>query len=59
MQVNTHDFPSHALGKATPYGVYDVAGNEGYVSVGVSFDTAQFAAASILAWWQEGVRLSV
>ena len=52
VQVNTHDFPSHALGKATPYGVYDVAGNEGYVSVGVSRDTAQFAAAAILAWWQ-------
>src|SRR4051794_16579368 len=52
IEVNTHDFASSALGKATPYGVYDVAGNEGYVSVGVSRDTAQFAAASILAWWQ-------
>ncbi len=52
VEVNTHDFPSHALGKAAPYGVYDVAGNEGYVSVGVSRDTAQFAAASIRAWWE-------
>ena len=50
--VNTHDFPSHALGKAAPYGIYDIAGNEGYVSVGVSRDTAQFAAASIRAWWE-------
>lgn len=40
------------MGKATPYGIYDLAGNEGWVSVGVSADTAQFAAASILAWWQ-------
>jgi hypothetical protein len=52
VEVNTHDFPSHGKGKATPYGVYDVANNEGYVSVGISADTAQFAAASILAWWQ-------
>jgi Rhodopirellula transposase DDE domain len=53
VQVNTHDFPSHALGKAVPYGVLDVALDEGFVSVGVSADTAQFAAASILAWWQQ------
>src|SRR3954452_10353394 len=46
IEVNTHDFASSALGKATPYGVYDIAGNEGYVSIGVSRDTAQFAAAS-------------
>jgi Rhodopirellula transposase DDE domain len=52
VEVNTHDFPSHAQGKATPYGVYDVGLNEGWVSVGVSADTAQFAAASIGAWWQ-------
>jgi len=52
VEVNTHDFPSHALGKAAPYGIYDIAGNEGYVSVGVSRDTAQFAAASIRAWWE-------
>jgi hypothetical protein len=52
VEVNTHDFPSHAKGKATPYGVYDIANNEGYVSVGISADTAQFAVASILAWWQ-------
>jgi len=52
VEVNTHDFPSHARGKATPYGVYDVALNEGWVSVGVSSDTAQFAANSIAAWWE-------
>ena len=53
VKVNTHDFPSHAVGKAVPYGVLDIALDEGYVSVGVSADTAQFAAASILAWWQQ------
>lgn len=50
--VNTHDFPSHARGKATPYGVYDIGLNEGWVSVGISADTAQFAASSIGAWWE-------
>lgn len=52
IEVNTHDFPSHARGKATPYGVYDVALNEGWVSVGISSDTAQFAANSIASWWE-------
>jgi transposase len=53
VQVNTHDFPSHAKGKAIPYGVYDLARNEGWISVGVSRDTAQFAVASIAAWWEQ------
>ena len=53
VKVNTHDFPSFAVGKAVPYGVLDIALDEGYVSVGVSADTAQFAAASILAWWEQ------
>jgi hypothetical protein len=52
VEVNTHDFPSHAKGKAIPYGVYDLKANEGWVSVGISFDTAQFAAAAIKGWWQ-------
>ncbi|MGH7937880.1 MAG: ISAzo13 family transposase [Bryobacteraceae bacterium] len=52
-EVNTHDFPDKKLGKAIPYGVYDLASNEGWVSVGIDHDTAQFAAASILRWWQE------
>jgi len=52
VEVNTHDFPDKKLGKAVPYGIYDIAGNEGFVSVGISADTAQFSIASILAWWQ-------
>jgi hypothetical protein len=52
VEVNTHDFPDKKLGKAVPYGIYDIAGNEGFVSVGISADTAQFSVASILAWWQ-------
>ena len=50
--VNTHDFPDDELGKAIPYGIYDVGGNEGWVSVGISADTAQFAVAAIQAWWK-------
>jgi hypothetical protein len=53
VEVNTHDFPSYAKGKAIPYGVYDLARNEGWISVGVSRDTAQFAVASIAAWWEQ------
>ncbi len=52
-QVRVHDFQDKGLGKAIPYGVYDVANNQGWVSVGVDHDTAQFAAASIRRWWQE------
>jgi hypothetical protein len=52
-RVNVHDFPDKKLGKAIPYGVYDLASNEGWVSVGINHDTAQFAAASIRRWWQE------
>lgn len=46
-----HDFPQDALGKAVPYGVYDMARNEAWVSVGKSHDTPQFAVASIRRWW--------
>jgi Rhodopirellula transposase DDE domain len=52
-EVKVHDFPDKKLGKAIPYGVYDLARNEGWVSVGIDHDTAQFAAASIRRWWQE------
>ena len=52
VKVNTHDFPNKKLGKAIPYGVYDLASNEGWVSVGIDHDTAEFAAASIRRWWQ-------
>jgi len=51
--VNMHDFPNKELGKAIPYGVYDLASNEGWVSVGIDHDTAEFAAASIRRWWME------
>jgi hypothetical protein len=52
-KVKVHDFPDKTLGKAIPYGVYDLASNEGWVSVGIDHDTAQFATASIRRWWQE------
>jgi len=51
--VRLHDFPDKELGKAVPYGVYDLVANEAWVSVGVSHDTAEFAAASIFCWWQQ------
>jgi Rhodopirellula transposase DDE domain len=50
--VNTHDFKDEQAGKAIPYGIYDVGRDEGYVSVGISADTAQFAVGSIEAWWR-------
>lgn len=50
-KVKTHDFPEKELGKAVPYGVYDINHNEAGVSVGVSHDTAEFAMASIRRWW--------
>jgi transposase len=50
--VRTHDFKDKQLGKAIPYGIYDVANNEGWVSVGVDHDTAAYAVASIRSWWQ-------
>jgi hypothetical protein len=51
--VNGHDFPDPALGKAIPYGVYDIAANDGWVSVGTDHDTSAFAVATIAAWWDE------
>ena len=53
IKVSTHDFPSQAVGKAIPYGVYDIAANEGFVNVGMTAETAQLAVASIRAWWQD------
>jgi len=52
-EVRVHDFIDEQLGKAIPYGVYDLASNEGWVSVGLTHDTAQFAVASIRRWWTE------
>lgn len=49
-RVNVHDFEDKTLGKVTPYGVYDVAANEGWVSVGITADTAEFAVQSIRTW---------
>jgi transposase len=51
-QALVHDFPSDGLGKAIPYGVYDMARNEAWVSVGRDHDTPAFAVASIRQWWQ-------
>jgi hypothetical protein len=57
LHVRVYDFVDKALGKAIPYGVYDLAKDQGWVSVGISHDTAEFAVATIRAWWQKhGVR---
>jgi hypothetical protein len=50
--VRVHDFVDKELGRATPYGVYDMAQNQGWVTVGIDHDTAEFAVASIRQWWQ-------
>ena len=51
--VRVHDFLDRQLGKALPYGVYDVAANQGWVSVGIDHDTAAFAVASVRRWWEQ------
>jgi hypothetical protein len=50
--VRVHDFKIPELGRAVPYGVYDIAGNTGWVSVGIDHDTAGFAVNTIRRWWQ-------
>jgi len=50
--TRTHDFPGDSAGKAVPYGVYDISGNAGWVSVGTDHDTAAFAVESIRRWWK-------
>lgn len=50
--VRVHDFKIPDLGRASPYGVYDIAGNTGWVSVGIDHDTASFAVNAIRRWWQ-------
>ena len=50
-RVKVHDFADKALGKAVPYGVYDVAANAGFVSVGITSDTAEFAVEAIRSWF--------
>ncbi len=51
ISVKTHDFPNKELGKVSPYGIYDIGRNEGWVNVGISSDTAEFAVNSIRTWW--------
>lgn len=53
VEVNGHDFPDKRLGKAAPYGIYDMTRNEGYVNVGITHDTGEFSVASIRRWWKE------
>ncbi len=50
-QVNVYDFPDPELGKAIPYGIYDVSANAGWVSVGTDHDTSAFAVATLRTWW--------
>ena len=52
-EVKVYDFIDKELGKAIPYGVYDIAKNEGWVNVGISSDTAEFAVNAIRTWWFE------
>ena len=51
VKVNVHDFPDTELGKAIPYGIYDVAANTGWVSVGADHDTSAFAVETLRRWW--------
>ncbi len=55
--VNVHDFLTEGLGRAVPYGIYDVCANQGSVYVGTSGDTPQFAVAAIARWWEETGRV--
>jgi hypothetical protein len=52
-RVKVHDFPDKELGKAIPYGVYDLTANEGWVSVGIDHDTAEFAVQALGNWWRQ------
>jgi hypothetical protein len=58
MKVSTHDFEDKLLGKAVPYGIYDMAANSGWVNVGTDGDTATFAVESIRRWWNTAGRSS-
>ncbi len=51
--VYMHDFPSDALARAAPYGIYDLSRNHGYMQVGQSADTPEFAVDAIVAWWRD------
>lgn len=52
VEVNSHDFPDPKVSKAVPYGIYDLVDNSGWVNVGITADTAEFAVSSIRHWWQ-------
>jgi hypothetical protein len=52
-EVKVYDFVDPVMGKASPYGIYDITKNNGWVSVGISSDTAEFAVNSIRSWWHE------
>lgn len=58
IEVNVHDFPSQATGKAIPYGVYDLKRNVGWVNVGIDCDTSTFAVESIRRWWSNDGKLA-
>jgi Rhodopirellula transposase DDE domain len=51
VEVDSHDFPDKKLGKVVPYGIYDIGKNNGWISVGISSDTAEFAVNAIRTWW--------
>ena len=55
-RVKVHDFPDPELGKAIPYGVYDLGANAGWIGVGIDHDTAAFAVATLRRWWQQAGR---
>jgi hypothetical protein len=55
-EVQTHDFPDPSVPRAYPYGIYDIGRNVGFVNVGTDHDTAEFAVASLLGWWQHDGR---
>ena len=52
VEVRTHDFKDKQLGHAIPFGIYDLASDEGWVNVGIDSNTAEFAVNSVLGWWQ-------
>ena len=53
IEVNVHDFADPMLGKVIPYGVYDITANKGWINIGITHDTAEFAVESIRRWWYE------
>jgi len=53
VETNIHDFPDEELGKAIPYGIFDIENNEGFVNIGITSDTSEFAVNSIETWWND------